>query len=145
MTIKRTKNPRIFKKNLEKWAKHKKVTLDEAVELLVVEISSDIIQSTPVDTGRARGNWQASNGTPILNSVDTLDKTGVLSIGKVAGVAVNSAGNIYHLTNNLPYITKLEYGSSNQNPEGMVRINLKNFEYYLRYGAFNKKIKQKTP
>jgi hypothetical protein len=38
-----------------------------------------------------------------------------------------AVGDLYYLTNNLPYIERLEYGWSKQAPGGMVRKNMQNF------------------
>ena len=41
------------------------------------------------------------------------------------------AGSVVYLTNNVPYIQKLEYGYSTKSPNGMVRINVARFEGLL--------------
>lgn len=82
--------------------------------------ASRIIKGTPVDTGRARGNWIPSIGSVPL---------GVSSLNDASGALMDTAevtnrikmGDTFFLTNNLPYIQRLEYGSSKQAPRGMVR------------------------
>ena len=66
-----------------------------------LELGNRIIESTPVDTGRARQSWSA-NGPPSL-------------------------GRIYSFSSNLEYINELEFGHSEQAPRGMVRINTRNW------------------
>lgn len=39
-------------------------------------------------------------------------------------MADSAYGNIYWLSNNLPYIERLEYGYSKQTPAGMVRLSI---------------------
>lgn len=89
---------------------------------IVIELFSSVILDTPVDTGRLRGNWQASIGTPARGTIEY----GELSItGAIDGVRRNlGSGDVTnYLTNNLPYAERIEYGYSNQAPEGMVRKN----------------------
>lgn len=88
-----------------------------------LELFNSVILDTPVDTGRARGNWQTTTGSPASGE---LDREGaqpatneVLSV--VSGSPIEGA---VCLTNNLPYAEKLEFGSSDQAPEGMVRKNV---------------------
>jgi hypothetical protein len=41
-----------------------------------------------------------------------------------------------YLTNNLPYIKKLEYGSSQQAPRGMARVTIADFERIVQAKAY---------
>lgn len=43
--------------------------------------------------------------------------------------------NEFTLTNNLPYAERLEYGWSNQAPQGMVRVNVARFNTLLEEEA----------
>ena len=38
--------------------------VDDRIRVATSEVFSNIIQMTPVDTGRARGNWQCTIGAP---------------------------------------------------------------------------------
>ena len=40
---------------------------------MVLEALRRLTSKTPVDTGRAKGNWQTSIGAPIREAVDVLD------------------------------------------------------------------------
>lgn len=93
---------------------------------IVLELDSRIVLSTPVDTGRARGNWFPSTGSP-TNQVDpdASDKSGAAAIAAVNALAGSlELGDVAWFTNNLPYILPLENGHSDQAPIGMVDINL---------------------
>ena len=93
-----------------------------------LEIFSRVIQRTPVDTGRARGNWQAAVGEIPGGQLDELDPSGAEATNRAAGVALNAElGDTLYLSNNLPYIRELEYGSSQQAPQGMVRVTTQEF------------------
>lgn len=98
------------------------------VRKVAIDITSSVILKTPVDTGRARGNWQVQINSPITSTLDVNDKTGATTIGTATNTLANyKAGDIY-ITNNLPYIIKLEQGSSKQQPAGMVAITIREFD-----------------
>jgi hypothetical protein len=97
---------------------HGKIARTAALDLF-----GGVIKATPVDTGRARGNWQTSVGEPAPSEIDRNDKSGVQALGEAQAKTPEGAGQEVFLTNNLPYIYSLEYGSSAKAPEGMVRIN----------------------
>ncbi len=114
--------------------------IDEVVEDVAVSLSQRIIERTPVGQpstwqnpnsappgyvgGRARANWFPTIGTP---SDDTTDSTSTNeSASRITGIKEQIAGNVYYLTNNLPYIRRLEYDNwSQQAPRGMVRVTLR--------------------
>ena len=61
-----------------------------------------------------------------MTAIETSDsKNGRPSIQRSLEWAANlKAGGIYYITNNVPYIMRLEYGSSKQAPAGMARITV---------------------
>ena len=80
-----------------------------------------LVFSTPVDTGHARGNWQASVGIPAVGEVNRQDPSGATTLAEI--VAVANVVNVEHelfLVNNVPYIDKLNAGSSPQQPAGWI-------------------------
>ena len=108
-------------------------TLNQGIRATLFEVSTAIIKDTPADTGRARGNWQASVGRGATGVVSVVDRRSgeakaIADVDQTVRVAV---GDLYYLTNNLPYIERLEYGWSKQAPGGMVRKNLQNFNRLL--------------
>lgn len=96
------------------------------------DLSNSIIMDTAVDKGTARGNWQ-----PDINSIqnDVLeieDKSGNATVAKVASQTNNlKLGQYFTLTNNLPYILRLEYGWSKKSPQGMLAINVMRFQNFV--------------
>ncbi len=104
------------------------------------DLSNSIIMDTAVDKGTARGNWQ-----PDINSIqnDVLeieDKSGNATVAKVASQTNNlKLGQYFTLTNNLPYILRLEYGWSKKSPQGMLGINVMRFQNFVNQA--NKDIK----
>lgn len=81
-----------------------------------LDLLDRIIRRTPVDTGRARGNWQVSLGSPAGGVLEVNDKGGqdARRRGKaVLDAYVAFGGNPYTviwLSNNLPYVVVLEEG-----------------------------------
>jgi hypothetical protein len=113
-----------LRRHTEKMPKEKMVLFHKK---LVFDIFGRIIDKTPVDTGRARNNWQMVIGENPGDVVeDTSDKTGNAAKEKgysnCAGLAFGDNVTIY---NNLPYIVPLEEGHSSQtDPHVMVRGSL---------------------
>lgn len=124
----------VFGRQLQAFAEKTEVTVDEAFRGIVIELFSSIIADTPVDQGRARGNWQTSVGSPKSGVVNRLDDTGMVGSmtarstgGAIAEVFSTQMGigDVVWLSNNLPYIGRLEYENwSGQAPHGMVRKNM---------------------
>lgn len=106
--------------------------IDTVIRKSTIELFGSVIKMTPVDTGRAKGNWQCSIGSPITSETDRLDSAKLDSTnGSVAYAevvkTVKGTGNVVWLSNNVPYIQRLEYGSSKQAPSGMVRLSVQRF------------------
>jgi len=106
--------------------------VDTTIRKATIELFSAVIKGTPVDTGRARANWQCTIGSPHTEEVQKTDKEGSSSIADVKATVPSKSGQVVWLANNVPYIQKLEYGSSQQAPAGMVRININRFAGILR-------------
>lgn len=148
-----------FSLDIAKFAEKAGANAGLVVKKVATDMFSRIVFRTPVDTGRARGNWQVSFGSPatgVTNNQDSskLDTGSSLSSMVSAFESLNGkviyswkSGDIW-LSNNLPYIGKLEYGTygkgpgatektggsgySVQAPQGMVRITMREYEGYVR-------------
>lgn len=100
-----------------------------------------VIQKTPVDTGRARGGWTAVEG---LTGVGRLGLASIASPGGSGTSTQESAvqegrsksnleenlsgvSKAITVTNAVEYITLLEFGHSDQAPDGMVRVSIREF------------------
>lgn len=118
--------------------------LDLDIRARTIGVFKSIIMMTPVGNpdlwknperaplgyvgGRARGNWQCSLDSPNTNEIDRIDANGSAAIDEV--IATVKSGHINYLSNNVPYIRRLEYDQpphSSQAPQGMVRISLQRF------------------
>jgi hypothetical protein len=99
--------------------------IDLVVRKVALEMFTRVILKSPTDTGRFRGNWQVAIGSIPSGTLALDDKAGTATIAKVqAEVLKLEAGQVIYLTNSLPYATRLEYGWSNQAPNGMVRLTI---------------------
>ena len=113
-----------FGMDLQRFAKKAGTNIETVMRGITIELFSSVILDTPVDTGRARGNWQTTVNRDVDGEVSRLDPTGFASIAE-ANAANFKLGDIVYLTNNLPYIERLEFDAwSKQAPDGMVRKNM---------------------
>lgn len=80
--------------------------------------------------GRFRGNWQLTFDVPAQGETGRVDKTGAETLArgtsKMGEFDLLSFDSVY-FTNNVPYAVRLEYGWSQQAPQGMVRVTAQRF------------------
>ena len=97
-----------------------------------LDLMNRIVLKTPVDTGRARGNWQLTQRSPAKDVVPE-DSAKVSSSETPPSAILQEAeqtasgsqmGDDIWISNNLPYIETLEEGRSQQAPHGMVALSL---------------------
>ncbi|UTC27970.1 structural protein [Stenotrophomonas phage A1432] len=102
--------------------------VDKVRRASVLELFKLVIYSTPVDTGRLRGNWQTTINTPKWGVIDRDDTGGAAALAE-AMANLGSLVDVVWFTNNLPYAERIEYdGWSKQAPEGMVRRHLASWQ-----------------
>lgn len=89
---------------------------DQVIRRTALSIDADLVKETPVDTGRARSNWLPSINTP---SSETVGPSGKINIQTVLP-DFNVLTDTIYITNNLPYIRRLNDGHSAQAPAGFV-------------------------
>ncbi|WP_152615640.1 hypothetical protein [Leisingera sp. ANG-M1] len=111
--------------------------MDLAFRKIALGMFSQVIMNTPVDSGRARANWQVAIGS-VPDGVLTLeDKSGSATISAAdASAAGLKAGDVIYLANNLPYIQRLEDGYSGQAPAGMVGLTVQQFQQIAAQVSF---------
>lgn len=98
---------------------------------LTLSITSELVIATPVDTGWARANWIPQIGAPLDSPVGQRDASGVSSAGARQSIGLASiltytlnSGPIF-ISNNVPYITDLNEGTSRQAPAGFVQDSIR--------------------
>ena len=95
--------------------------INKEARALGINLLNGLTRVTPVDTGRARGNWFVSLDRP-NRTVDDFRKArqaitdGIATINDV----VNGKFRTIVLSNNLPYIERLNDGYSTQAPKKFV-------------------------
>lgn len=98
---------------------------DRVVRAVLLAAASTVVLRTPVDTGRARANWQARAGTPAVGTLPAPSTPGEgpnAALARAQAVAAAYRGNSeLSLTNNLPYIGALNRGHSKQAPANFVQ------------------------
>ncbi len=125
-----------FALDVSRFVEKAKKNPEKVMRQVSIKLFSAIIKASPVDTGRFRMNWMASGSTPADGTTDATDKSGNAATGKVMSFVQNAADwHTFTLTNNLPYAQRLEYGWSQQAPQGMVRTNVSRFQQLLNEEA----------
>lgn len=104
---------------------------EKVVRGTLIGMGSKIIKRSPVDTGRFRNNWQFSIDAPATGK----DPSGSNQAELVNAATKMVPGNTFYMTNNLPYAERLEYGWSNQAPQGMVRVTLGEYKQIIELAA----------
>ena len=100
----------------------KKLTLDAVANLVKAPSEG----GTPVDTGWARANWFANVGVPTTETAgDPEDVAAATAQQQQAGLgsvlAYKLVAGPVFISNNVPYILRLNEGSSKQAPAGFVQ------------------------
>lgn len=132
----RLKNLRRFNQQLAEFSKE--FVPEEHLRFqrrIALELLRRIVFKTPVDTGRARGNWQLRReGTE--NELDRFDQGGgaTVSAGVAAASRLTKPFDTISIFNNVNYITFLEQGSSQQARTGMVDVSLVEVEAIFQRG-----------
>ncbi len=111
---------RVVVKSLERFT-------EKLVTRLTLNVTANLVETTPVDTGWARANWVPKIGTPRTRTAGTraaaengkIDRSpqtdGLLSVlGYKLGPSI-------FISNNVPYIKKLNAGSSSKAPAAFVQ------------------------
>jgi len=95
---------------------------------LVLKLGERIVLRTPVDTGRARANWQYGKGVAPSGEVQSVSKSGAEAIAAIRG-KIDPTPGVHFVMNNLDYIKGLERGKSQrQAPHGMVAVTVVEFQ-----------------
>ncbi|MEO7031341.1 MAG: hypothetical protein ABI351_14205 [Herbaspirillum sp.] len=128
-----------FALQVSKFIEKTKANADLVTKKIVIDVGASIVAMSPVGDGtlwknpppkgyvggRFRANWQLGINVTRSGELPDIDPTGDASNSRImAAIPENAAGNIFFLTNNLPYAQKLEDGWSGQAPNGMVMLTV---------------------
>jgi hypothetical protein len=113
-----------FGADVRGFAQRTGIKFDLILRKVVIDMTSEIVKMTPVHTGHARSNYFWGNSR--VSDIDpTMSQNGSPSLARslTFSGAVKAGGTCY-ITNNLPYIMRLEYGWSKQAAAGMARVTV---------------------
>ena len=134
-----------FALDVQKFADSFDEGAEAAIKGTAIKLWGEIIRTTPVDEGRARANWFVTGQQPsvkITNNEDASRNGSDTAFAAAIAVDKLNDWSTITLTNNLPYINKLEFGGygdgpktangySKQAPVGMIRVNISRFNFLL--------------
>jgi hypothetical protein len=131
-----------FAERMKKRASTMESGVSKLVRKVALTVQRDLVLATPVDTGRARSNWQVSVGGPSTGELEAYSPgKGGSSAGPNAQAAIAAGeatiakrqpGQDIFIQNNLPYIGRLNEGWSAQAPAGFVEASIKHAEQVVR-------------
>jgi|TARA_Y100000310_G_scaffold160698_2_gene160513 hypothetical protein len=110
--------------------------LEEHVEQVVIRVTLNIhgvlVKATPVDVGWARANWIPNLRVAWVENLEGVEpKVGGANSKQQQGVAsvlsfqLGANGPLIYISNNVPYILKLNDGHSRQAPSAFIQKGVK--------------------
>ena len=112
--------------NVKKMTSDRLVKMNDDVKGVYLAGLFNIVEGTPVDSGRARNNWFLSVSAPSQKTTKSKSK-GLAAIRQLRTMPQSVLNKKLYFTNNLPYIGLLEYGG---------------YPKSVKKGTFNKKLKK---
>lgn len=101
--------------------------LDQFSRAFTISLFNGVVRDTRVDTGRMRGSWMCTVGSPASGTPDRIDPTGSLVFDEIVGTV--RAESVNWLTSNLPYTQVWE------ERDGMVARNVARLERITKEAA----------
>jgi hypothetical protein len=85
---------------------------EQLLRAVVLQTDSRLKQDSPVDTGRLRMSWAISENSPAEYDAGPQSGGGSITPPRRLNYAVEQAGNVYHISNSLPYAEPVLYGTN---------------------------------
>lgn len=123
-----------FARRMDQIAVQVEGNVERALKDCARAVARSVVDATPADTGRAKSNWTAQLDAAfdglfparVPGSAGSTAEANTLAAVKAVEAVVDSfdisRNAEVHITNNLPYIGRLNDGHSQQAPAGFVRI-----------------------
>ena len=113
-----------FASDVQRFSVKAEKAVDKTVRAITFALFREVIQRTPVDTGRLKGNWQTTVNAPATTVLTRDDVIGGRAISEIVSNG-GGWGSKTFLTNNLPYAERIEFDgwSHTKAPAGMVRVS----------------------
>lgn len=123
-----------FSEQIKAFTAKVEVAANNSARNIIGDIADELIFRTPVDTGRARANWQL--GVNAINkkvNLNTFDPEGDATSNKLYSlIPKNVLGLSIYIANSVPYIYDLENGRSKQAPNGMIKLTQIRFRQIIK-------------
>lgn len=100
-----------FGEDLKRLCEQRKADMKTVVRSTAIALQQSMIEKTPVDSGRLKGNFQVGVGSINEDTSSPPDKDGAATLARTAGALSDfRLGDTIYLTNSLPYAHVVEYG-----------------------------------
>ncbi len=110
-----------FGDQVRRFSRETEQKLTDAVQKIALDVFSETIMATPVDTGRLRGSWMSSISQPSGANPGTVDPSGGASVARASGVVEGAElGDVIYMVNNVEYALYVENGTARVAPRRMV-------------------------
>lgn len=113
----------LFEDIINRWVEEVEDDVKSILQTIVFRIGREVVTLSPVDTGRFKGNWQLTIGSPATGSLLRYDESGGITLSDMSRVVRTlSPGQVAYIQNTVAYGYDLEHGSSKQAPYGIVNV-----------------------
>ena len=113
----------LFEDVINRWVEEVEDDVKSILQTITFKIGSEVVRLSPVDTGRFKGNWQLTIGSPATSSLLRYDESGGITLSDMSRVVRTlSPGQVAYIQNTVAYGYDLEHGSSKQAPYGIVNV-----------------------
>lgn len=117
-----------FLDTINRWTEETEQSIDDVLQTVVLMVGKSVVTLSPVKTGLFKGNWQLTIDGSANSSLIRRDPEGNSTLADIASKTNTfTAGQVAYIQNMVTYGYDLEYGYSNQAPEGIVRVTALKF------------------
>lgn len=122
-----------FELQIRAFAEKAKNNADLVVRKVLLDVWTELVMRSPVDTGRFRASWLYGAGTmPRGVAAQTGSTESPVAAPSAPDFAGAGMGGTFFVVNNLPYAYRLETGHSKQAPSGLVGLTVLKFNDFMR-------------
>lgn len=140
-----------FESQVKKWAKKAIKRKDNIVSYSFKRLGTLVVNRTPIGDvstwennppidyrpGTLANNWFAGIGEPEPVELREPNVTAADSLSQIDAASLIAPGKLMHISNPSPHARRNEYGWSNQAPQGMVRISVREWQDIVRQAVAN--------
>lgn len=110
--------------------------LDRVGRAVGIELLGRLIRATPIDNGRARGNWNASVGVEDGSDDPERREREAFSEGsaRIAQLKLSTGAHLF-VSNGVPYMGRLNDGYSQQAPAAFIQGTVQDMRSFVNQSA----------